>query len=164
MLMKILGGIGSLTANVFVILHQNNIEDVIKDFIAVGVINEIDDIVAGTWTYYDVQELVRETEIWIEKARYSLTDSEIIALYSEGVPEDPKLAKLQRTERQLGLATKLSCYKLGALRIWMFVYRFLMFWMNVVQFYFAPFVVTFLLIIKASPMDVSAWAAEANAD
>lgn len=164
MLMKVLGGLCSLFANVFVILHQNNIEDVIKDFIAVGVINEIDNIIAATWTYEDTEEIIRETEIWINRDRLKKTDNEIIDLYSAEGPADEKMNKIWRNERELGLVVTLSNWKLYSLRAWMVIYRILRVFMEVFQFYFAPFIVTALLYLKAGPMDLAAWKLEKSAD
>ena len=47
-LFKLLGGTLCLTANTLILLRAENIEDVIKDFVAVQVISEIDNIVVKT--------------------------------------------------------------------------------------------------------------------
>lgn len=88
-------------ANIFVVLHQDNIEDVIKDFIAVGVINEIDDIIATSWVDNDVEEYVAENEIWVEKDRQEFSDAKILALYSTNHPakkEVPEEASKEQME------------------------------------------------------------------
>ena len=46
--MKALGGLITELVNVFVIVQSQTIEDVVKDFIAFGIIAEIDDLMAFT--------------------------------------------------------------------------------------------------------------------
>ena len=47
-LMKCLGGLITELVNVFIIVQSQTIEDVVKDFIAFGIIAEIDDLMALT--------------------------------------------------------------------------------------------------------------------
>ena len=47
---KMIGGMACFTANCLIMLRSDTIEDVIKDFIAVGIISTIDDLMANTVT------------------------------------------------------------------------------------------------------------------
>ena len=77
-----------MTANIFVILHSTNLEDVIKDFVAVEIIQQIDNIVAETLTDMDAGEKVNENEVWISTENDKLTDCEILAMYWPGSDEN----------------------------------------------------------------------------
>ena len=74
---KFSGAIVAGLANIFIIMHSDNIEDVIKDFIAVEVIIEIDNIFATT---VDREDL-KETFIYVNRKRYDLPDSAVVDLY-----------------------------------------------------------------------------------
>ena len=65
-IMKIAGALFTAAANIMIIMRSENIEDVIKDFIAVEVIIEVDDIFAATLSYGG--ELL-ESFIWVDKKR-----------------------------------------------------------------------------------------------
>lgn len=45
-LFKIFGGFGCAAANVFLLMQSPDITNVIKDFVAVGIINEVDNVIA----------------------------------------------------------------------------------------------------------------------
>ena len=45
-LFKVIGGFGAAMANVFLLMQSEDITNVIKDFVAVGVINEVDNVIA----------------------------------------------------------------------------------------------------------------------
>ena len=72
--MKVLGGYASMVANIFVILHQPDIENVVKDYIAVNVIAQISQLMAGTVTDLNVEEFLKEHEIWLNTDRDTLSD------------------------------------------------------------------------------------------
>ena len=60
-LMKCLGGLITELVNVFIIVQSQTIEDVVKDFIAFGIISEIDDLMAsmlcgGTGVESEIEE------------------------------------------------------------------------------------------------------------
>lgn len=46
--MKMFGGVFCLTANMLIMIRSENIEDVVKDFIAVQIISQIDDMISRT--------------------------------------------------------------------------------------------------------------------
>ena len=77
---KSFGGILCVMANILIILRSENIEDVVKDFVAVMVIMEIDDIIGRT-VEGSIEDFVKDNEIWRSKENMAVSDIEIIKRY-----------------------------------------------------------------------------------
>lgn len=89
--MKICGALFTAVANILIIMRSESIEDVIKDFIAVEVIIEVDDIFAATLS--GGSDLL-ETFIWVDKKRMNLSDKAIMDIYILDKNEDEVLKEL----------------------------------------------------------------------
>lgn len=74
---KSFGGILCVMANILIILRSDNIEDVVKDFVAVMVIMEIDDIIGRT-VEGSIEDFVADNEIWRSKDNMAVSDIDII--------------------------------------------------------------------------------------
>ena len=146
-LLKLFGGYASMTANIFVVLHQPDIENVIKDYIAVNVINNIDNIMAGT---VRMPNWITENELWINTDRDTVSDKELLALFSSTPPENEEFKKKWSHERHMGLVKELTDGQYYLLIFTMGLYRVLRAFTTLVYYYFAPFAVTAILIIQGS--------------
>ena len=89
--MKIAGAFFTTIANIMIIMRSDNIEDVIKDFIAVEVIIEVDNIFADTMR--GGQDLL-ENFIWVDKKRMAIPHSNLLDIYVRDLPEKQVLTKL----------------------------------------------------------------------
>ena len=58
-LFKMIGGIASFVANIILCVTSDNIADVVKDFVAVMIISQVDDLMVGTLTVDDTVEQMR---------------------------------------------------------------------------------------------------------
>ena len=67
MLMKLYGGFLTEFINILVIVQSDSIEDVVKDFIAFGIISEIDNLLAASLRGYDVENTIKEAEVYYPK-------------------------------------------------------------------------------------------------
>ena len=90
-IMKICGALFTAAANIMIIMRSESIEDVIKDFIAVEVIIEVDDIFAATLSYGG--ELL-ESFIWVDKMRMQLPDTALMDIYVKERKETEVLQEL----------------------------------------------------------------------
>lgn len=67
MLMKLFGGFLTEFINILVIVQSDTIEDVVKDFIAFGIISEIDNLLAASLRGYDVEKAINEADVFYPK-------------------------------------------------------------------------------------------------
>ena len=63
MFMKLVGGLFTEFINILVIVQSSSIEDVVKDFIAFGIIAEIDNLLSDTLRGYDVDKTIEEANV-----------------------------------------------------------------------------------------------------
>ena len=56
--MKILGGLFTEIINVGIIITSTTVTDIVKDFIALGIISEIDDYMGKALKLYDMEEII----------------------------------------------------------------------------------------------------------
>lgn len=75
--MKSCGGIMAVIVNLLIIIRSETIEDVVKDFVAVMIIMQIDDEVARTVSER-VEDFVAENEIWMSKETLARSDWDIL--------------------------------------------------------------------------------------
>ena len=61
---KLIGGLMCVFANSMVMLTDSNIENVVKDFIAVGIIAKIDDLMAGTTLGNEELQKIASTKVY----------------------------------------------------------------------------------------------------
>ena len=73
-LFKLCGGLFCFFCNSFLCLYSENITDVVKDFVAVQVISQVDDLMAVTVTADDMVENLR---LYISNKRMRRSDPEI---------------------------------------------------------------------------------------
>ena len=68
-LFKVFGGFGCAIANVFLLMQSPDITNVIKDFVAVGIINEVDNVIANSrfTSVYFGRKTKQEVNIWVNK-------------------------------------------------------------------------------------------------
>lgn len=86
-LFKLLGGTLCLFANTMILIRSDNIEDVIKDYVAVQVISEIDNIMAGTVPLADKYDM----KVFISRKQMQVSDRQIWANYISCSEEDEDL-------------------------------------------------------------------------
>ena len=63
LLMRLKGNFFTEILNVWKMGQVNTIEDVVKDFIAFGIIADIDDLVASSMMDYDIEQELKDNEI-----------------------------------------------------------------------------------------------------
>lgn len=140
---KSLGGILCYAANLLIIVRSDNIEDVVKDFVAVMVIMEIDDMIGRT-VEAKIEDFVQDNEVWRSKENLHLSDTDIIHRY---VCSDENLE--QNSMKEDGSFYKpLSCWQKIILVFGMVYYRIFSTTYQVFYFYFSPFLATFIVIIS----------------
>jgi hypothetical protein len=73
-MMKYTGGLGCFFCNIFLTLYTDDIIDVVKDFVAVAIIAEVDNLMAGTVT---ADESDGSMKLYVSNDRMKMTDIEI---------------------------------------------------------------------------------------
>ncbi|CDW74572.1 UNKNOWN [Stylonychia lemnae] len=77
-LMQFLGAIGTEVINIFLICQQDSVQNVIMNFIALGVIAEIDNIYAGTLYNNSSKKLIEDND---EKVNLQINDKKPVRSY-----------------------------------------------------------------------------------
>jgi hypothetical protein len=80
-LFKLLGGGFCEIINILIILQSESITDVIKDFIAFGIIADIDNIMAATLFSTDVEAVIEEAAITYPKSQRFTKNKHLISLW-----------------------------------------------------------------------------------
>jgi hypothetical protein len=138
--MKMFGGIFASITNAIVIMQSDDETEAVKDFIAVGIIYEIDNIVAGTLFDNPSKKMISDDRINIEvkKENDNLTDIKIWEKFSP-----TSNAEDGRDESQ-----RLDCGSFILLVLAMVLYRIFALFYQVIYFYFAPLTVIFIYYKK----------------
>jgi hypothetical protein len=66
---KLVGGILCEVMNILVMIQSDNVGDVVKDFIAFGIISEIDDILDAIVMTIDSDELIANNKIFYDPSK-----------------------------------------------------------------------------------------------
>jgi hypothetical protein len=165
---KILGGLMCFLANCLIMLRSETIEDVIKDFIAVEIISNVDNLMAYTVTGQDV---IKNMTVFLTTERAEKSDGLLIEDYifdvmpvvekdylkPSGVKSVKKSAKKLATtvvkEEQVEEAMadgnyeeRFSCRQKCYYSQGLICYRFFAVIYTGIYYYFAPFTVTILII------------------
>lgn len=157
-LFKIIGGVCCMLANIIVIVHSETVDDVIKDFIAVEIIQQIDNFLADTLIELNAEELINEQEVWINVNNDKLGDCEILYYYNPGFwnwfSENEKEENEQPSDNdKMKVADDnngfqpLTPFPYVVLVFTVIIGRIISFFIQVFYFYFAPFVITALTIM-----------------
>ena len=125
-LMKVLGGLVCEVANILVIVQSETVGDVIKDFIAFGIIQEIDDIIAST--VGGTQDPITDQPLEFPASQKFISDLDI-------------LRDLRRSRTASNLA---SLFKLAQIA----VYNTINFIYVTIYFYFMPFSVILVVAVQ----------------
>lgn len=152
---KMFGGIFCFFANIFICVYSDNIVDVVKDFVAVEIIRHVDNIMLGTITADDGVENMR---LYVSKEKMEKTDFQI---WKEYISSDAVLTaenkELQKEIEQSKMGEETGEYypaltmkQKWLLGIALFNYRICSVVYHVVYFYFAPFLVSFVVIYAGS--------------
>lgn len=88
---KLIGGVLCFLLNIVVMLRSDNIEDVIKDFVALEVISVIDDMMAATID----EEL--DSRVYMSRARDKTNDWALLKDYVT----DARTEKMEQREEQM---------------------------------------------------------------
>ena len=83
---KLAGGFGCALANVFLLMHSDTIIDVVKDFVAVGIINEVDNVIATArfkHGYFSGRSAA-EKVIWVNRKLMRLGYDQIFMMHVVG--------------------------------------------------------------------------------
>ena len=128
-MMKISGGVLCEYVNIITILQSESIGDVIKDYIAFGIIAEIDDIVASIMFAINIPDAIEQADIKLDLREYEKSD-------------------ITRVIGVLRTITPRTFYRM--------LYLILVTWYNVIKavytvfyFYFTPFTIIHFLIYFA---------------
>ena len=92
MLMKLYGGFFTEFINILVIVQSDTIEDVVKDFIAFGIISEIDNLLAASLRGYDVEKTINEAEVYYPKVQHETSWFTYLSTKYEELKKDDKMA------------------------------------------------------------------------
>jgi hypothetical protein len=92
---KLFGGMLCFFANCLIMVKSGSIEDVIKDYIAVEIISNIDNLMAATVTGDDV---VPEMSVYLTLDRFTKTDGELLEDYIFDILPAKKGAVVASTE------------------------------------------------------------------
>ena len=69
-MMKIFGGLQTEISNIVLMIQTETIEDIVKDFIALGIISEIDNVMMATVGAVDAGNEIDNTNIKYPKMQY----------------------------------------------------------------------------------------------
>lgn len=170
-LFKMIGGLSASIANMLVTLHQQDIENAIKDFIAVEVIKDIDNIIASTLVNIsDIEEFIERHPVEIDwHVNQSQGDFAMYKTYwanccncrkkkqqvQNDHDEDDKYFRDKEEAQTSGDESDyesendglLDCFDTCFLTVVLFFYRLFSIVFDVVIFYFGPLFVTLLVVI-----------------
>lgn len=141
---KFIGGLACFTCNIFLTLYSDNPVDVVKDFVAVSIIAEVDNYMVSTVT---ADESVDIMKLYVSNKRLEMTDIDIwntfIATHSlpEASKESIETGEFKRP---------LTPFKKAMLTLLLVMYRGLSIIYHVFFYYFAPFLVTILVFMAQS--------------
>lgn len=105
---KLTGGMLCFFANCLIMLKSETIEDVIKDYIAVEIISNIDNLMAATVTGDDV---VPEMAVYMTLDRYNKTDGELLEDYIFDILPEAKKRDVVKEEAPNGTLDKRTTWK-----------------------------------------------------
>jgi hypothetical protein len=132
-LAKLSGGLLTEAVNVVQIIGNSSVADVIKDYIALEIISNIDNIMVTT-VQEDVSGYLSENSMTISKSENIKSESvileEVCQKYEDG-------------------GHPLNIWQKTLLAFFQALYSMLVFLFNVFYFYFSPFLVTFLVVLLA---------------
>jgi hypothetical protein len=77
-LFKMIGGVGSFVANIILCVTSDNIADVVKDFVAVMIISQVDDLMVATLTVDDTVEQIR---VYVHHKQLRFSDLQVWEQY-----------------------------------------------------------------------------------
>jgi hypothetical protein len=121
--MKWMGGIFTEIVNIIIIIRSETVTDVVKDFIALGIIAEIDDYVGKSLKLVDLEEEIDKAEIkYLSTQSYRSDDTKI----------NEELAKYSFL-RQL------------VMRLMLVGHKIIQFLYTSVYYYFTPFLFIFVI-------------------
>ena len=130
-LFKVLGGLFASITNAFIIMQSPDSCEAVKDFVAVGIIYEIDNIVAKTLFGSETKEMleVDKKKIVVTKEADQRTDIDVIRKFK------PVFGDEQEDRESLSLGSFIL------LTIAMFIYRVFALFYQIIYFYFIPMLV-----------------------
>ena len=147
---KLYGGIFCFFTNSFLCVYAKNIADVVKDFVAVSIISQIDDLMVGTLTQDDCVDQMR---LYVTNDRMRMTDEEIWKQYI--IPTSELYAGEEARDsgeykQPLELTQKaILVFNLLQYRVVSIVY-------HLFYFYFAPFYVAGVVIYSQAIINPAA--------
>lgn len=132
---KVAGGVFCSITNALVIMQSPDETEAVKDFIAVGIISQIDNIMAGTLNSFDCPTLkIIEDEdrqqIYVKSEIDKLQDWEIWQKFSPVIGEHQKESP-----------DRLNWFSFTLLVLSMFIYRGFALFYHILYFYFMPLLV-----------------------
>lgn len=139
-LFKLSGGILCFFCNAFLTVYAESIDDVVKDFVAVQIVSQVDDLMASTVTTDDSVDILK---LYISNKRMRRTDIQIFNLFVRGHTNEEAI---ERSEETGEFHKPFSPFKQFLLLLFLVVYRLTSIIYHVFYFYFAPFFVTAIVI------------------
>ena len=149
---KMIGGVACFFANIFLCVVSKTIVDVVKDFVAVAIVSNIDNIIGRTLTSDDDVPSLR---LFINRKRMRLTDIEIwnefisphgTTALSCADPKDLRRKDLKKAIESGFYVEPIEFSRKVHLALGLVLYRILSFLYHVIYFYFAPFSVSLVVI------------------
>ena len=138
---KIFGCFASFFTNIYCSMTSRTILDIIKDYVAVHIISEINKLMAGTVLEEDSVGCLK---LFVAKNKTRMTD---IDIWNDFIKTDCKFNACSRARKSGKLIQPLLSYQKVVLIIFMIAYRLLSIIYHVVYFYFAPFIITLILVL-----------------
>ena len=80
-IMKLLGGFLTECVNILLVLESKTSTDVVKNFIAMGILAEIDNIIGATLKNVDIEDECGNANIYYRKQRDLISFTSILANY-----------------------------------------------------------------------------------
>ena len=136
-LFKMIGGVASFVANIILCVTSDNIADVVKDFVAVMIISQVDDLMVATLTVDDTVEPMR---VYVHHKQLRFSDLQVWEQYFQETNVVKSAIKYNDYTEPLDLLSKLF------LVLSIIVYRLVSIFYHVIYFYFAPFIITLIVI------------------
>lgn len=157
---KLFGGIFCFICNVCLAVYSDNIADVVKDFVAVQIISQVDDLMVGTVTADDSVDSMR---LFVSNERLKRSDMEIWECFIGGKATG-RSGEAEEEARVSGeYKQPLSLTRKVALVMNLVFYRINSIIYHIFYFYFAPFIVSIIVIYAGSDHGRPAAEVDANA-
>ena len=122
--------------NMYLICNSNSMSDIVKDFVAIGIIADIDDIITVLIMSNNISQEIDEAELKFDQTKGIYFQNDLKLLKEEFEEHRHKVKGLDLFLLYLKLFVQFCC--LGLIRVYKFLY-------DTIYYYFTPYMILGLI-------------------